>query len=178
MFAPLTIDRHLERWLVAHRFADGLWVWLSRLGSDGAVWIAAGIVLALVRRRAGPAVWVACTWIAADLLSLLLKAAIPRARPRVATLLPRPSTHSFPSGHAATSFACACVLAALEPRLRVPAYILAAAIAFSRLEVGVHFPLDVLAGGVLGLGVGLCVATALRRREAARRRSLPVPPAG
>jgi undecaprenyl-diphosphatase len=66
------------------------------------------------------------------------------------------------------------MLAAASPRLRVPAYVLAALIAFSRLYNGDHFPLDVIAGSVLGV----LVATALLRLGAIRRRSRPTQPAG
>ena len=65
-----------------------------------------------------------------------------------------PSSYSFPSGHATISFACAVVLAAAIPRLAVAFYVLAGAIAWSRVVVGVHYPLDVLGGALLGLGVG------------------------
>jgi undecaprenyl-diphosphatase len=104
----------------------------------------------------------------ADLLASLLKAAIPRARPHLSHLVALPASHSFPSGHAATSFACATVLAALAPRFRLAFGALAAAIAYSRLYNGVHYPLDVLGGAVLGVLVGL---TALRLPAARRRGS-------
>ena len=67
------------------------------------------------------------------------------------------------------SFACATVLALAVPRLRVPLYALAVLISFSRVYVGVHFPLDVIAGAVLGVAI----AIALRTLEAALRRSAP-----
>lgn len=173
----LVWDRHAERWLVEHRFADGLWEGLSRIGMYGAVWLALGVVLAVARRRPGTALWTIAAYATATLSASALKAAIPRERPRLPTLVPRPGTHSFPSGHAATSFACAALLAAVEPRLRIPLYVLAALIAFSRLEAGVHFPLDVLAGSVLGLVLGGAVR-ALRRREASHRRRRPQQRAG
>ena len=74
-----------------------------------------------------------------------------------------PTTSSFPSGHAATSFACALALARFAPMLTIPLFVLAGLIAFSRVYVGVHYPFDVLAGTVLGLAL----ATALPRLLAA-----------
>ena len=88
-------------------------------------------------------------------------------RPHLHALVARPHTHSFPSGHATTSFACATVLALLLPRLRVPLFLLAAAVAWSRVYVGVHYPLDVLGGAVLGVAIALALRV-LVRREARR----------
>ncbi|MDX6465152.1 MAG: hypothetical protein QOI27_192, partial [Gaiellaceae bacterium] len=58
---------------------------------------------------------------------------------------------------------CATVLASLAPRWRVPFYILAALIAFSRIYNGVHYPTDVLAGSALGVLVGLAVLRISKR---------------
>jgi len=57
---------------------------------------------------------------------------------------------SLPSGHSTTAFAAAVALGALFPRLRVPMFVLAAAVAISRVIQGAHYPSDVLAGAVLG----------------------------
>lgn len=78
---------------------------------------------------------------------------------------PATTTHSFPSGHTATSIACATVLGTFAPRLRVPFFVLAVLIAFSRLYNGDHYPLDVLGGALLGL----LVATAVLRARQFRR---------
>ena len=80
-----------------------------------------------------------------------------------------PQDHSFPSGHAATSFACATVLALAFPRLAVPLYVLAAAIGFSRIYVGVHYPLDVLGGAVLGIAVAIALRWLVRARPRSPR---------
>jgi undecaprenyl-diphosphatase len=57
---------------------------------------------------------------------------------------------SFPSGHAANAFMCAVFFAELLRRKRFVYYGLAALAAFSRIYLGVHYPGDVLAGGIIG----------------------------
>ncbi|HEV2592148.1 MAG TPA: phosphatase PAP2 family protein [Gaiellaceae bacterium] len=163
-------DRHLERWIVDHRVSWLNWPFeqLSRIGTWGLVWLAIALVLALLWRRPAVFVLVLAADAIAELLQTLLKAAIPRARPHVSHLIPVPSSHSFPSGHAATSFACATVLCALAPRFRAWFIALAAAIAYSRLYNGVHYPLDVVGGAVLGVLAGV---TALRLPAGRHRRS-------
>jgi undecaprenyl-diphosphatase len=169
-------DRRSEQWVVTHRVAplDDVFVWLSRLGSYGLVWIVLGAVAAIVLRRPWMLLLVLAADLLADLTSSGLKAAVDRPRPADGHRLMSVSGSSFPSGHAAISFACAAVLAVAMPRLAVPLFVLAAAIAFSRVYVGVHYPLDVLAGAALGLAV----ATALLLLARARRGSRPAPPAG
>jgi undecaprenyl-diphosphatase len=74
---------------------------------------------------------------------------------------------SFPSAHAANSTAATTFLVVRFPRLR-PILILPAIISYSRVYVGVHYPLDVLGGAVLGSGIGATFAAierALRRRR-------------
>jgi membrane-associated phospholipid phosphatase len=149
---------------------NGVFEQLSRIGSHGLVWLAIGLVLGLVQRRPAVFLRVAIADALAELVSGLLKAAIPRARPHDHPLVAVPHSHSFPSGHATVSFACATVLAAASPALRVPFYVLAAAIAWSRVYNGVHWPLDVLAGAALGIAVGLFVR-ALRLPGESRRGS-------
>jgi undecaprenyl-diphosphatase len=158
---------------------DHVFVSLSRAGTFGLVWIAIGVVVVALVRRPSLGLLVVAADGFADGLARLGKSLIDRSRPPVrypepAPLVPVPHDHSFPSGHAATSFACATILATAVPRLAVPLYLLAAAIAFSRVYVGVHYPLDVL-GGVL---LGIAVATALRWLERALRQSRAAPPAG
>ena len=99
-------------------------------------------------------------------LNYVLKALVDRSRPPEAigfeALVGVPGSPSFPSGHAMTAFAVAGAVALLAPRLRAPVLALAALIAVSRVYLGVHFWIDVLAGAALGLAVGLCVAWPLR----------------
>jgi undecaprenyl-diphosphatase len=98
--------------------------------------------------------------VAGALLVNMMKESIDRARPGEAhpvALEPSvetPGSPSFPSGHTATAFAAAAVVAAFYPRLRWPIYGLAALVGLSRMYLGVHFTLDVIAGAILGLIVG------------------------
>ena len=172
----ISVDKHLERFIVAHRagFFDWFFIGLSRVGTLGLVWVVIAAVLTLIWRRPWIFVSVVSADVVADLLSDFGKDLVPRHRPFVTQLGPKTTTHSFPSGHSATSFACAMVLSAAAPRLRGLFYGLATLIAFSRLYNGDHFPLDVLAGAVLGL----LVATALLRLGAIHRRSHRPPPEG
>jgi membrane-associated phospholipid phosphatase len=116
---------------------------------------------------------------AAQLISYGLKEGIGRERPPEVYAAPKPLVHvphdgSFPSGHATTSFACATMLAFCAPRAAPAFFVLAAAIAWSRVYVGVHYPLDVLGGAVLGV----LISIALRWLLGALRRSRQVTPAG
>ena len=166
---------------------DPLFVGLSRIGYFGTIWIVLAVAISLVTRRnfAFPVLLTAGSVWTADLLVLAIKAGIERRRPSIAVPQADPlmgaGGWSFPSGHAATAFAGAVALTYLWRRGAPLFFLLAAAIAFSRVYVGVHYPGDVLAGAVLGTLVGLAWVAALRlprRSAAARRRSGAVPPGG
>ena len=60
--------------------------------------------------------------------------------------------NSFPSGHAALSFAVATSATLSDGRLAAPAYVWATAVSVARMWHGVHYPSDVLAGAALGAG--------------------------
>jgi undecaprenyl-diphosphatase len=80
---------------------------------------------------------------------------------------PRGNT-SWPSGHAQGAFGAAVILGAIFHRLRWPLLAGATLVAFSRIYVGAHFPLDVLGGMAIGLAggfAGLSVWRRLSRRK-------------
>ena len=162
--------------MVHHRVGalDDVFVWLSRIGRLGLVWIGIALALALLRRRPVLLLLVVAADGIADVLARGIKSVVDEQRPAIryvepTALVPVPKDHSFPSGHAATSFACATVLALAFPRLAVPLYLLAAAIAFSRVYVGVHYPLDVLGGAALGIAIAIARRWLARARPRSRR---------
>lgn len=117
-------------------------------------------LLLIFARRAPRMLWLATlAAVIATLLSNGLKQAVGSLRP--AAVLPPGSfhllgpayqTHSFPSGHAITAFVAAAALGwYLRWRpLRIGLYLLAAVVAWSRVGVGAHWPVDALAGAALG----------------------------
>ena len=64
---------------------------------------------------------------------------------------------SFPSNHAANSFAIAFVISFFFPKIKNKLYLLAFIISFSRIYIGVHYPFDIMYGMCLGLLAGYLV---------------------
>jgi undecaprenyl-diphosphatase len=83
----------------------------------------------------------------------------------VHTVFERHSRNSFPSGHAQAAFGTAAALAYYYRRwyVVVPVFALACGVAVSRVCLGVHFPLDVAAGAVLGIACSLVTCAAWER---------------
>ena len=91
-------------------------------------------------------------------LALSMKQLVKRPRPFVtySDIIPygSESSFSFPSAHASIAFATATALSLKFPKWYViaPSYFWACSVGYSRLNLGMHYPTDVLAGAVLGAG--------------------------
>lgn len=147
---------------------------LSWSANHSKVWFALAGVLVL---RKGPARRAALRGVAAvgassAVTNLLAKQLLPRRRPATELLPSRrrlatpPASSSFPSGHAASAAAFTTAVCLESPLLGAAIAPLAAAVAYSRVHTGVHWPTDVGVGAAIGCGIGL-----------ATRRWWPVPPA-
>ena len=88
-------------------------------------------------------------------------------------LVSKGGKYSFPSNHASNSFVFATVLSYFYDRNRVFLYILASTIAFSRVYVGVHYPLDIIFGSIIGYVISwtiLSLWVIIKMRELKRGR--------
>lgn len=129
---------------------------LSHVGEHALSWTALGLMGA-VRDPAHRQPWLraTATVVGAHALSIVIKRVVRRHRPsdpRVEVLVATPSDWSFPSSHAASTTAAAVAFSRLlgrrYPLLAIPVMMT------SRVILGVHYPSDVLAGGVLGAVMG------------------------
>lgn len=97
------------------------------------------------------------------LVNAIAKRVLPRDRPPLEAVpvvrraLRRPTSGSFPSGHAASAAAYATAASHALPVLTVPLVALAASVGYSRVFTGVHYPGDVLFGAAIGTAVGTVV---------------------
>lgn len=168
--ATRVFDAAVRSW--AHGFASPamtrMMIGVSLLGYDILiVELVIAIVVFLCVRWIRGAVWLALSVAGALLLDIALKYAFHRPRPQP-FFGDAPHSFSFPSGHALCSFVFYAVLAGLlAARLRsvalrialwIAAALLIAAIGFSRIYLGVHYPSDVIAGY---LAAAIWVATLL-----------------
>jgi undecaprenyl-diphosphatase len=139
---PFITNLHRHVWIQAFFLPIGLGYWLYKKRTQ-----ALRILLLIL-------VTVATT----DLFSyLVLKSSFSRLRPsqdpQVEALVRvpyNPKSFSFPSNHAVNSFALACLLSLFYPHLRWLWLLSASLISFSRVYVGVHYPSDILGGGLIG----------------------------
>jgi membrane-associated phospholipid phosphatase len=150
---------------------------LSDVATRSKLWLALAGGMAIAGGREGRrAALAGVSAIAVDsaVVNLLAKLSVERRRPDPSAAgvpegrrVVMPGSSSFPSGHAAFAFAFAEAVAEISPAVAVPLRFLAAAVAYSRVHGGVHYPGDVLVGGLIGSsigeGVGIVAARAARR---------------
>lgn len=148
---------------------------LSNAANNSRLWlgIAAGLAIAGGRRgRRAALTGTVAIGVTSALVNLGVKSLYARQRPDRAGVgvpdqrhVPMPSSSSFPSGHSAAGFAFASAVGRELPWLGSGLRFAAAAVAYSRVHTGVHYPGDTVVGSLIGAGTGQAVAGVMDRRR-------------
>ena len=146
-------------------FLDKVMPVITVLGDGGMFWIAVAVLMLMFNKTRRTGLSMAFALLMGLLIcNIIMKPAFARIRPydyqlehfglTIPLLVERQHDFSFPSGHTIASFEAATALLLCNKKLGIPAVVLAALIAFSRLYLYVHYPTDVLTSVVLGIGLG------------------------
>jgi membrane-associated phospholipid phosphatase len=140
---------------------------LSQSANYSSLWIGAAAVLSIFGGRSGRRAatrGLTAVTLTSVTVNVLAKSLYRRRRPRRDDeslsdnrLVRMPESPSFPSGHSASAFAFAVASSSAMPGLAVPLRLVAASVAYSRVHTGVHYPGDVIAGALIGSGIGQVV---------------------
>ena len=159
-------DLPILDWIAEHLhcgFLDKVMPLITLLGDAGIFWIAIAVVLLFFpkTRKMGLSMGAALL-LGVLICNIIMKPAFARIRPydyqlehfgkTIQLLVATPHDFSFPSGHTIASFEAATAICIHNKKWGIPALVLACLIAFSRLYLYVHYPTDVLASVVLGIG--------------------------
>ena len=136
---------------------------------EGAGWVAAGVGVAWLGgprgRRAGIATALAAlgtTYVVQRMVKPIFRRRRPFVNQEVMVVGIRTADASFPSGHTAASFAAATALSTFYPNAAPLVFTLATLVGASRVHLGHHFPSDVTAGAMIGIGTGTLTAWLLK----------------
>jgi undecaprenyl-diphosphatase len=131
------------------------------------------IIFVWLKGEKKPAIYLALGLIVDAILVYTLKTMIHRPRPyEVLSIVPLELVDNFrslPSGHASTAFLSATILSKFYSKYMVVFFVIAASIGFSRVYIGVHYPLDVIVGAITGSLLGILVVDLLDRLEVGKR---------
>ena len=180
-----TLDEFLMLWIqdnLRGPVSNAVMIFFTTLGNSGAIWLVLGTVLLFFKkhRRLGLTLILSIAFCYV-LNDLVIKHLMARPRPflvieGLTTLVRQPSSWSFPSGHACSSFVSALILTRAWGKRGAWFYLLAVMIALSRPFVGVHYVSDILVGAANGTLGGLLCWTAAGRIRARRSGEQPFPP--
>jgi membrane-associated phospholipid phosphatase len=144
---------------------DGFFIFIS----EGSSYISAlipiiFILFGFVRKKkefSKQGLMIAIPYLLSVLFSTSIKYIIERPRPFVKySFIQKLSTGgsgSFPSGHTSDAFSIAMIISLLFPKRSViiPMFLWAALVGYSRMDLGVHYPSDVLGGALIGIYTSL-----------------------
>ena len=144
---------------------------LTQASNYWRLWLGSAAILAATRGAGGRRAAVtglASAAVSSAAANLVIKPLGRRRRPDPNDMVPArrapvPGSTSFPSGHSATAFAFATGVGSALPREAIPIRVLAAAVAYSRVHTGAHYPSDAIAGALLGTMLAQVTSHALAR---------------
>ncbi|EDU37779.1 phosphatase PAP2 family protein [Clostridium sporogenes] len=142
---------------IANDFLNKIMIFITSIGNLGLIWIAISLLLLISKKYRKVGMLCIASLVLSSLIGeVVLKNLVQRGRPFTAIeginlLVKAPKSFSFPSGHTVSSFAVAIVIGKKIKKFKLPIYILAFSIAFSRLYLYVHYPSDVLVGALIGI---------------------------
>ena len=158
------VDNTILRWInvkFRNKTFDKIMPIITSAGNLGIIWIVISVLLMTKKdyRVLGQTILIALV-ITTIIVEGIIKNIVKRKRPFYGDddkelLISRPITYSFPSGHTASSFAVAAVFIKTDNAASLEIILLACLIAFSRIYLGVHYPSDVIGGGIIGALCGL-----------------------
>jgi membrane-associated phospholipid phosphatase len=157
------LDLKLLRWMRTHGHSRGVEetaIALGKAGNNALIWFLLGVVLAVIDNSRWDS-WLICALLGPIAIGLNygIKLLVKRPRPVLEGLPPlggAPSSLSFPSAHATSSFAVATAMVRVDPAMAA-AFLVAIALSLGRPYLGMHYPSDVLAGAFIGVALGLIV---------------------
>ncbi len=159
--------------LLGCKFCDVLFETITHLGDAGLFWIILAVVLLFFKKTRKTGICMGLALVLGLIFgNLILKNVFQRMRPFYydsalispeTLLIDIPHDYSFPSGHTLASFNAALAIFWNNKKWGVPALVLAALIAFSRLYLFVHFPTDILGGILLAFACSLASFYIIKR---------------
>ena len=148
---------------------DAVMIFFTKLGDDGILWIALGVLLLFFKKTRKCGVCVLLSMLFGMLIGKeFLKDVVERTRPfvvdpSVVLKVTPPSSFSFPSGHTLDAFASATAVFMYYRKPGVAAFVVASLIAFSRMYLFMHYPTDILGGIAVGVGVAVIVVKVVEK---------------
>lgn len=140
---------------------DKIMISFTALGNSAGIWILIALLIMLNKKYRTFGIYILLGLIVGFFVgNVALKNIIARPRPswqndKLILLIANPHDYSFPSGHTMHSFIAATMLVIMNRKWGVFALLLAGVIGFSRLYLYVHYPSDVICGGLIGIAIGV-----------------------
>jgi len=144
---------------------------ITKFGDGGVFWIALAVIFLIFKKTRKMGLCMGLALLMGFITgNLILKNVVGRIRPydlnpEIEILVKHLSDYSFPSGHTLASFEAATAIFINNKKIGIPALVLAFLIAISRIYLYVHYPSDVLAAIILGIGFAILSCFVVRKYQ-------------